>query len=155
MHKKVAKINIAHKCCNASLKVNNNNNNLLYIICQATPDHNVLQILPPFLPPFSALLPHSPRKDFPVPPFCHLCFAVFYTRGEEYQTSAKPGLGGSWVSPKTSGSGFVPVLPPNKIISGSRSSSSKQQIPVLATSVFFIKLISKFWRNLTKKLAKN
>jgi len=119
----VAKINIAHKCCNASLKVNNNNNNnLLYIICQATPDHNVLQILPPFLPPFSALLPHSPRKDFPVPPFCHLCFAVLYTGGEEYQTSAKPGLGGSRLLPKTSGSGFVPVVP-QKNVSGSRSSS--------------------------------
>jgi hypothetical protein len=46
-------------------------------------------------------------------------------------------LGGSSVLPKTSGSGFVPVLPPKNVISGSRSSSSKQQIPVLATNFYF------------------
>jgi hypothetical protein len=40
---------------------------------------------------------------------------LYYTpEGRSNQTSAKPGLGGSRLLPETSGSGFVPVLPPKK-----------------------------------------
>jgi hypothetical protein len=115
----------------------------LYIICQATPDHNVLQILPPFLPLFSGLLPHSPRKDFPTTPHSVtflLCCIIYPRRGV---TKPVPNQGWAVLD-------FYQT-PTTVLATRTTDSSSGYQCFFSFFSFFFI---SKFWRNLTKKLVK-
>jgi hypothetical protein len=120
---KVAKINIAHKCCNASLKVNNNNNNLLYIICQATPDHNVLQILPPLSATLLCPPPTQSKKGFCTTPLLSplLCCILYQRRGVPNQCQTRVGRFLSFT--QNLGFRFCSGSSPKQIISGSRSSS--------------------------------